>query len=287
MKKVAKLVSTAAMISVLSCMPAIAEESSPHSLSGTVTFGTDYYWRGMSSTDNGPSVQGEIDYEHKTGFYAGIWGGNIAGDSSYVDDFDEWTYATDSANLELDFWAGYWKEVGPIELDLMAIYYYYPDNADSGLNRDPEILDWTKGEAEADMVELHIGLAYRFDIPTTPKFTVGYDFSPDYWGEDGTGHHLNGILDIGLPADIGLVFEAGYQSVAGDKQSGCDGAGTCYGTDEGEGFDYSYYKIGVNRDFFNVNFDLSYWHNSEEDWFENVYGTSAKDQVVFTAAYTF
>jgi len=292
MRRVVNAVLTATMVTALYCAPAIAEESSPHAISGIVTFGTDYYWRGYSATDNGPSVQGEIDYEHKSGFYAGIWGGNIDGHSEYVDDFDEWTYASESTNVELDFWIGYWKELGPIELDLTATYYYYPDDADAGLNKDPDILDWTKGEAEADMVEFHIGLAHRFNMPTTPKLSVGYDYTPNFSLEDGAGH----LLDLGLPLDIGLAFEAGYQMVDGDKTTGCDGAGTCYGQDGEDGFDYTYFRVGLSREFFGLNCDLSYWYNSEEEWFESEYdegkdeygyATAAKDTFILTVSYSF
>jgi uncharacterized protein (TIGR02001 family) len=296
MKRVVNLVLTTTMVTALFCLPAIAEESSPHSISAMVAFGTDYYWRGYSSTDNEPAIQAELDYEHKSGFYAGIWGSNVDYGAEYVDDFEEWTYASETIDLELDFYAGYWKELGPIELDLMATYYYYPGNADAGLNRDPDILDWTKGEAEADMFELHIGLAHRFNVPTTPKLNIGYDFTPNYSNEDGIGHHFNALLDLGLPLDIGLAIEAGYQTVEGDKTTGCDGAGTCYGQDGEDGFDYAYYRLGINREFFGINVDLSYWYNSEEDWFESVYNeekdewgyaTAAKDKVVLTVSYTF
>ena len=125
-------------------------------------------------------------------------------------------------------------------------------------------------------------------MPTVPKLSIGYDYTPEYFGEDGAGHHFSGLLDLGLPAEIGLAFEAGYQSVDGDKQSGCDGAGTCYGTKEGKpGFDYWYGRIGIDRDFFGFNLDLSYWYNSEEEWFETVYGESAKEVVIFTVKYGF
>ena len=298
MKRVVNSVLAATMITALYCMPAMAEESSPHSISGMVAFGTDYYWRGYSSTDGEAAIQAELDYEHKLGFYAGIWGSNIDLHEEYVDDFDEWTYEGKTSNLELDFYVGYWKELGPIELDLMAIYYYYPGAADAGLNRDPDILDWTKGEAEADMFELHIGLAYRFDMPTTPKLSIGYDYTPDYSNEDGYGHHVNALLDLGLPQDISVQLEAGYQWVEGDKTTGCDGFGTCYGMDGDAGFDYGYFRIGIARDFFfdSLNFDLSYWYNSEEDWFNSEYNpvtdewgyaTEADSTVILTVSYSF
>jgi uncharacterized protein (TIGR02001 family) len=311
MRRVINAVLTAAMASALFCVPAMAaeatkdnivpamaEESSPHSISGMAAFGTDYYWRGYSSTGGEAAVQGEIDYEHTSGFYAGIWGSNVDYGAEYVDDFDEWTYAEETSNLELDFWVGYWTELGDFELDLMAIYYFYPGNADAGLLADPEVDDWVKGEAEADMFELHIGLAYRFDMPTTPKLSIGYDITPNYSNEDGLGHHINALLDMGLPADIALQLEAGYQTVEGDKTTGCDSTGYCYGQDGDSGFDYAYYRIGINRDIFfdGLNFDLSYWYNGESDWFQSIYdelrdeygyGTKAENKFILTASYSF
>ncbi len=278
----------AVMLTVVLCMPAAAEEKSAHSISGTVMFGTDYIFRGLSETDNEPSVQGSIDYEHSSGLYAGVWGGNIAGDSEYVDDFDEWTYGRDDGHIEIDFYGGYWVELGPVELDFQMAYMWYPGNADSGLNRDPDILDWTKGEAETDYFEFHVGLAHSFNIPTVPKLSVGYDYSPDYWGSDGSSHHVNAIVELGLPMDFVVMGEAGYMDVEGDRQSGCDGEGTCYGVDDEAGYAYSYYRFGVSREFYGIDVAVNYhFGNSEKTFFEEVYGSEASDRVVVTASYTF
>ena len=40
-------------------------------LRATVTGTTDYFWRGYTKSDNKPSLQGNIDYEFKSGFYFG------------------------------------------------------------------------------------------------------------------------------------------------------------------------------------------------------------------------
>lgn len=291
MKRLASLFLTAMMLSVLLCMPANAGESSPHNISGFVSFGTDYYWRGMTSTDYGPAVQGEIDYEHASGFYAGIWGGNIDGNSEGYD--ENWNTVSKTGNVELDFWIGYWREIGPIELDLTATYYAFPGNADAGLRKDPNYDDWMAGDAEADMIEFHIGLAHRFNLPTVPKLYVGYDFTPDYFGEDGIGHHVNAMVELGLPMELIFQFEGGYQYVEGDKQTGSDSTGYSYGMGGTDGFDYTYLRAGLAREFFGLNFDLSYHFGvSDEDWFENAYGTGygyagVKDQLVFTATYSF
>ncbi|MCB1986129.1 MAG: hypothetical protein H6936_06795 [Burkholderiales bacterium] len=40
-------------------------------LSASVTGTTDYFWRGYTKSDKKPSIQANIDYEFKTGFYLG------------------------------------------------------------------------------------------------------------------------------------------------------------------------------------------------------------------------
>jgi len=289
MKKWMGLFTTVILLSAMLCMPAIAEESSPHNFSATVIVGTDYIYRGVSETDNKISWQLSLDYEHRSGFYTGIWAGKIDGDSTYVDDYEEWTYATDSGDVELDFYAGYWTELGPIELDLTVTYMYFPGNADAGLKKDPDYDDWIKGEAETDYWEFHVGLAHTFySLPTVPRLSVGFDYSPDYWGEDGTEWHVNAILEIGLPFELVLALEAGYQDVEGDKQTGSDSSGFSYGVDGKDGFDYKYYRIGISREFLGINCDLSWWTNTEKDWLKSwKYDVPADDQAVITISYSF
>ena len=282
MKKAMYLFLTAMMISAMFCMPATAGESSPHSLYGLVTFGTNAVYKGVSDTLNQAAVQSELGYEHASGFYAGVWGGNSAGDSYWYDeDTDEEGYET--GNVELDVWVGYWRELGPIELDLMATYLHFPNNADSGGG------DWSKGSAEADYFEFHIGLAHRFNLPTVPKLMLGFDYSPNYFGEDGVEIHVNAILALGLPFEFVAEIEGGYMSVEGDMQTGEDDWGGVYGLDGEKGYEYTYYRVGLSREIFGINCDVSYhFGHSEEEWFEDYYGEDvAKDQVVFTISYSF
>jgi len=288
MKKLITLFLTAMMLSALFCTSAIAK-GQKHKLSGKVSFGSDYYYRGISQTESDKAIQAEINYEHESGFYAGIWGGNIAGDSEYVNNYNSWTYGTDEGNLEIDLWTGYWTMVGPLELDLMAMYLYYPGNADAGLKADPNYDDWIKNEAEADYWEFHIGLAYSFDLPIYTHLSVGYDFSPDYWGEDGTGHHVNAVLELGLPYEFTMQLEAGYVNVEGDKQTGSDSTGYSYGVDGEDGFDYTYYRLGLSRDIFGLNVDASYHFGMSEDNWVNWYyeDDAASNKVILTVSYSF
>ena len=89
----------------------VAEEASPHSLSANVAMTTDYIWRGISQTDNGPAIQGGIDYAHSSGFYLGTWASNV--------DFG----TGDDSNIEIDVYGGYGNEVGGLSYDVGIIHY--------------------------------------------------------------------------------------------------------------------------------------------------------------------
>ena len=78
-------------------------------------------------------------------------------------------------------------------------------------------------------------------------------------------------------------------SVEGDMQTGEDDWGGVYGLDGEKGYEYTYYRVGLSREIFGINCDVSYhFGHSEEEWFEDYYGEDvAKDQVVFTISYSF
>lgn len=75
--------------------------------SATTTLASDYVFRGISNTDGDPAIQGSMDYEHESGFYAGVWASNVkfrenAGEDA-VDTVDE-------ASIEIDYYAGFASE---------------------------------------------------------------------------------------------------------------------------------------------------------------------------------
>jgi uncharacterized protein (TIGR02001 family) len=230
-----------------------AEASDPKNFTATVTFATDYLFRGISQTDNKPAAQGSFDYKHPSGVYLGLWGSN-------VDD------AVSKGNIELDLYGGYgWEVVSNLNLDVGIIYYYYP-----GDGHDPR----------KSYVEGHLGADYTFkDLPLGPKLSAGYNYSPDFFGEDGQAHYVSGRLDLALPFDFTLYGSVGYQWVKGDKTSG-NGAG-----ENGEnGYDYVHYRIGVSRPVLGFLLDLSYSDTDNE----NYLGRSIADErVVFSISRTF
>ncbi len=119
--------------------------------SANASLTTDYTWRGISSSNGDPAIQGGFDYANGA-LYAGVWRSTI--------DFGD----TSSADLEVSYYAGLASVLGNgVSWDLRATYFDYP------------------GAAEEDLsgLELSGSLSYGFNS----GFWVGADgaFSP---GED-------------------------------------------------------------------------------------------------------
>ncbi|MGD2272436.1 MAG: TorF family putative porin [Desulfobacterales bacterium] len=245
----------AALIALSGTMVFAAEPNNwndPETASGSVWLTTDYVFRGVSNTDEHPAAQASLDYTFK-GLYLGIWGSN----TSFSD-----------AGIEIDYYAGYAASLGKLDYDLMAVYYGYPE-AQSDV-------------PEHDYLELHLGLSYKLEgVPFEPVLGVGYNYSPDFFGEDGAGHYFNGMLDLTLPYGLVLGAELGYQDVEGDKSTGSG-----LGMDGDDGFEYAHWRISLSKeipDWFTL--DLSY-HDSDDDA-EDFFGKIADSRVVFTVSRTF
>lgn len=111
---------TAALLAALSA-PAFAqeaeeEESGPFSFNVGVV--SDYVFRGVSQTNEGPALQGGIDYAHDSGFHAGVWASNV----DFVDN--------DGANYEVDLAVGWAHDFNDmLSFDATLVYYGYIDQS--------------------------------------------------------------------------------------------------------------------------------------------------------------
>ena len=58
---------------------ALAKASeSPHVFSANVALTTNYMFRGVSQTNNGPAIQGGFDYQYSPyNLYVGVWASNV------------------------------------------------------------------------------------------------------------------------------------------------------------------------------------------------------------------
>jgi uncharacterized protein (TIGR02001 family) len=229
------------------------EAVDPKNFSATLTFATDYVSRGVSQTDNKPAVQGSFDYKHPIGVYLGIWGSN-------VDDY------VSKGNVELDIYGGYGRELFTnLNMDVALFYYYYPGSGD-----DPKLNYW----------ESHLCLDYTFkELPLSPKINGGYNYSPDYYGQDGDAHYGSGRLDLSLPFELTLSGLVGYQWVEGDRTYGHGN-----GDNGHNGYDYVHWRIGISRPLLGFVLDLSYNDTNNANFLGK---QIADERIVFSVSRTF
>jgi uncharacterized protein (TIGR02001 family) len=162
---------------------ALAQSSSPHSITGNMSIVSDYRFRGISQTFVQPAIQGGIDYSHKSGFYLGNWNSNVSG-NSFVD-----------GTIEMDVYGGFKFPVGPVTLDVGLLQYLYPGAESAGV--------------KYDTLEGYIGASWKW---LTLKYSITLD---DYFGvanSDGSGY-----LDLGASFELApklmLVAHVGSQTV--------------------------------------------------------------------------
>ncbi len=185
LSKLSCVIATALVVSA----PVASAEDSPHVISSTVTFTTDYMFRGVSQTDRLPAAQGSIDYTYTPyGFYAGVWGSNV--DDAFVSD----------GNIEIDVYGGFRGAFSNgIGWDIGGLYYAYP-----GESYDPG----------PDYAEVKGGLSYTFsDVQFSPAVSATLYYSPDYTYETGDSIYVDGALGLTLPYDMSLGFHIGYLDV--------------------------------------------------------------------------
>ncbi|MBK8068311.1 MAG: hypothetical protein IPK27_11985 [Rhodanobacteraceae bacterium] len=154
---------TAALLAALSA-PAFAqdaeeEESGPFSFNIGVV--SDYAFRGVSQTNEGPAFQGGIDYAHDSGFYAGVWASNV----DFVDG--------DGANAEIDFIVGWSTEfTDTIAFDVSLLRYAYHDQSAYEYNE----LIFNLGVGDY----LGFQLAYSNDVFNSDETGIYYQVNGSY-----------------------------------------------------------------------------------------------------------
>lgn len=106
----------------------VQASESPHGVSGYVGVVSQYILRGNVLESDTPALQGGIEYEHASGFYAGYWFSTLS--YSYKDLQAGTTpnyVPEEKKSMEHDFYAGYNGSVGDVGFTVGGtVYYYYP-----------------------------------------------------------------------------------------------------------------------------------------------------------------
>ncbi len=147
---------------------------------------SDYIFRGVSLSDNGPAIQGGFDWSSEL-LYAGVWASNV------------------TEGIEIDLYAGLTPTTGPVEWNIGAIGYFYPGADDDA--------------SEFDYVEFLLGASTSL----TQQVSVGASvyYAPDNRGDTGeaTYYEINGAYQ---PIDA-LSFSAAYGNQSVENPDGLAG----------------------------------------------------------------
>lgn len=219
MRNIKKSLLSLAVASVV-VTPLLAHADGYGTISANMALTTDYKFRGLSQTDNNGAIQGGFDWAHASGIYAGVWASNVDFDGE-TDSGKVW-----SENLEVDTYIGFANDIGDtgIGYDVGILRYNYNDdkNSDYGTN------------------EWYISGSYEF-------FSAGYKYTSDWYGSDEDSNYIHMGLDFELPLNYNLSLSVGksFGDAYDEKYLGKDA-------------EYVDYKIGVNKDYYGLNWDVSY-----------------------------
>ncbi|MFL1464521.1 TorF family putative porin [Marinobacter sp. HN1S83] len=199
-------------------------------LSSTVSFTNDYRFRGISQTAGDAAVQGSIDVALDNGLYAGIWGSNV--------DFG------DDANLEIDWYAGYWAEINDkMSWDATLYYYTYPGY----------------DAADADYAEVDLNFYYG-------DLKLEYAFANDYVNLSEEAHYVALDYSYAVTDQVSLDLHAGHSF--GDYW------------DEIDIGDYSDFSVGASTSLAGLDLSLAYLFNDLDSDQEIDTGPFRNDQTV-------
>ncbi|HNS43776.1 MAG TPA: TorF family putative porin, partial [Alphaproteobacteria bacterium] len=191
--KAISVLSTAALVAVsfFSTSAARADNKGldlPGDFSANVALTTDYVFRGISQSNEEPTIQGGIDWsESTTGLYLGLWGSGV--------DFND-------ASAEFDFYGGISGSKDAISWDLGAIYYHYPGSAD---------------DLNYDFWELAAAAGYDFGVLQT---SLSLNYSPDYFGASGDAYYLAAYVTAPLPYDLTASGHVAHQWISDNAAFG-------------------------------------------------------------------
>ncbi|MEC4804571.1 MAG: TorF family putative porin [Jaaginema sp. PMC 1079.18] len=161
----------------------------PGEFSTSITFTTNYKFRGISQSDNKPSIQGTFDYSlpvsEEVSVYAGVFAGSVDLNPG------------DGATVEIDFYGGaVYQATEKLYLDFGGSYYFYP-GVESNLNY--------------NYFEAYVNAGYDLDVA---QVTASLYYAPNFFGGTDDGLYLGGGVEVPLPENFFAMAEFGHQSIS-------------------------------------------------------------------------
>jgi len=214
------------MAGAISVQAADAPAAPEHTFTANANLLTDYRFRGIDQTWGQPALQGGFDYAHADGWYAGVWGSNVSG-NSYP-----------GGNLELDYYGGYNGKVNDdLSWTVGGYGYYYPGANFNKINATSALAGPIVNQ-KFDNFELNAGItwkwiSYKLSVATTDYF--GANLQTGYSsGSKGSMYH-DLTVTYPLADDLNLGFHVGRTDVK-----------AMYGTVSP---DYTDYKLSIAKTF--------------------------------------
>lgn len=226
MKHACRCIAAAAVLSLASFAANAQDAGSPYSWN--ITGVSDYVFRGVSQTEEDPTLQAGFTYTSPVGLYAGVWGSGV-------------DFGPGDPSTEVDFLIGYGVDVSDnVNFDVLLNRYTYP------------------GASELNYNELITTTTFAEQY----KLTVAY--SNDVWNSSTDGWYFGVGGEWGLPQEFTLsanvgrsTFEDGIAkdytdfNIGVSRQFGLFNLGLGYYGTDGNGRDNSG-KLADNRVVFTV-----------------------------------
>jgi uncharacterized protein (TIGR02001 family) len=206
--RVRSLARSAAVLAVITASAGAAADE----FHGHLTAGTDYVFRGVSQSNEDPTVYGGLDYSHDSGLFLGLFAAGI--------DYPVTPFKPDPGDVELDAFIGFSRPAGrDFQWDVSIIRYMFPDSASSNdayeelaFNlhfRDVARLGLTASDDAATggetgwvaELELRQPIGGRFQASgTLGRYSLSHSNWLDYW-----------YWDLGVSSELGPVtFDLRY-----------------------------------------------------------------------------
>ncbi|MGH9809882.1 MAG: TorF family putative porin, partial [Terriglobia bacterium] len=128
--------------------------------SASLTGTSDYVFRGVSQTNNDPTIQGSLGVTYGM-FYAGWWASGL-----------DWQPLDSKAQVEMDWYGGIKPTWGPASFDFGVIYYTYPGSMDVAPFGSTSIVELKAGVSGEIMKNLTAGVTYYY-APDVNDFDYG------------------------------------------------------------------------------------------------------------------
>jgi uncharacterized protein (TIGR02001 family) len=157
-------------------------------VSSTITYATDYDFRGISQTALDPALQASLDWSSESGFYLGAWVSNV--------DFGRGT----EADFEWDVLGGYRGSIGENGgFDIGYVQYNFEPSGD-----------------KVQFGEAYAGLSYN-------NYSAKIWYADDFSNSGESAFYYEANASFPLPKDFGVTAHAGYSD--GDYWDAAYGGG--------------------------------------------------------------